>query len=723
MAGVNQYSVGPATANPLTVAPVSATPTSTDTTLAALTPDQQSARALSIAAATGHDPSQRSQIIDSASLAPTPYSVANYLNYGDAQGSAPTTNQTTPLYAGHAYTLYDNATGKVLAQGSDPAAIQNIQSIVSNQLGSQGDQANWSLYDATPEAGITNMHESMPGVYTNLSTPGNPLGSVVAGATPYNFLTDTLLPMATPLALAAGAVAAGPLLLGGDVASGAGAAGAGAIDAGAAGTAGAIDAGTAGAAGLGTAADLGAGGLGDIVVTGSPLAAGLSAPAAATIAGGLTAAGAGTAALTGGAAPSTGTAPNATASTPADAIDQANQIVVTGTQGSTPVTSAVSDALANLGLSSVPVASGLSSSISENPQIVVNGTQGATAAPATTPATATAPAVTSGLSAIADENPQIVVTGTPSTPTIASSAMPLTGMDAITSAVPAAVAAAASGSLPSQTLQPPSTKANSTLSTVANALKAGAAVSTIGGLIAGGGASGTAVPTGVISGMGTPSSFTTSTLPSAQSIYSGTGASGAGTGGAGGASTTPGNWVVPYATSANTAPTMSVMPTDQSVMDALNRAATGGINATNPMAVNPVAPTVPTFSADYYVPTAQAAQAVQAPVMASQMPLPVKKAHGGAIGYAEGGSDTRSFAVNGPGTGRSDSIPAKLSDGEYVMDAETVALLGDGSSKAGADKLDQMRVNLRKAKGRNLAEGKFSVKAKQPLAYLSGGSV
>ena len=301
--------------------------------------------------------------------------------------------------------------------------------------------------------------------------------------------------------------------------------------------------------------------------------------------------------------------------------------------------------------------------------------------------------------------------------------MPLTALDAITSAVPAVVAPAALGSLPSQTLQPPSTNANSTLSAVANALKAGAAVSTIGGLISGSGAGSTAVPAGVISDMGTPSSFTTSTLPSAQSIYSGAGTSGAGTGGAGGASTTPGDWVVPYATSANTAPTMSVMPTDQSVMDALNRAATGGINATNPMAVDPVAPTVPTFSADYYVPTAQTAQVVQAPVMASQMPLPVKKAHGGAIGYAEGGSDTRSFAVNGPGTGRSDSIPAKLSDGEYVMDAETVALLGDGSSKAGADKLDQMRVNLRKAKGRNLAEGKFSVKAKQPLAYLSGGSV
>ena len=95
-------------------------------------------------------------------------------------------------------------------------------------------------------------------------------------------------------------------------------------------------------------------------------------------------------------------------------------------------------------------------------------------------------------------------------------------------------------------------------------------------------------------------------------------------------------------------------------------------------------------------------------------------AQGGAMGYARG-SSRDSFAVEGPGTGRSDDIPAVLSDGEYVIDAETVALLGDGSSKAGAKKLDEMRVKLRKHKGRNLAKGKFSVNAKRPEKYLSGG--
>lgn len=76
------------------------------------------------------------------------------------------------------------------------------------------------------------------------------------------------------------------------------------------------------------------------------------------------------------------------------------------------------------------------------------------------------------------------------------------------------------------------------------------------------------------------------------------------------------------------------------------------------------------------------------------------------------------FAVRGKGTGRSDEIDAKLSDGEYVIDAETVALLGDGSSNAGAKALDNLRVAVRKHKGRDLAKGKFSVKAKQPERYL-----
>ena len=106
------------------------------------------------------------------------------------------------------------------------------------------------------------------------------------------------------------------------------------------------------------------------------------------------------------------------------------------------------------------------------------------------------------------------------------------------------------------------------------------------------------------------------------------------------------------------------------------------------------------------------------------VPQPTGMAEGGALPAKHGGASRRTeFAVNGPGTGRSDEIPAVLSDGEYVIDAETVALLGDGSSKAGAKKLDDLRVKVRKHKGKKLAKGRFSANAKKPEAYLSGGRI
>ena len=105
----------------------------------------------------------------------------------------------------------------------------------------------------------------------------------------------------------------------------------------------------------------------------------------------------------------------------------------------------------------------------------------------------------------------------------------------------------------------------------------------------------------------------------------------------------------------------------------------------------------------YYQPQSTVPQQQQAPVVAA--------ARGGPL----------SRAVTGPGTGRSDSIDAKLSDGEYVIDAETVALLGDGSSKAGAAKLDQFRANIRKQKGKALSKGKISPDAESPDRYLMGG--
>lgn len=76
-------------------------------------------------------------------------------------------------------------------------------------------------------------------------------------------------------------------------------------------------------------------------------------------------------------------------------------------------------------------------------------------------------------------------------------------------------------------------------------------------------------------------------------------------------------------------------------------------------------------------------------------------------------------AVNGAGDGQSDDIPAMLADGEYVIDADVVAALGNGSNKAGAEVLDKMRENIRTHK-RSAPIGKIPPKAKSPLAYLKG---
>jgi hypothetical protein len=59
--------------------------------------------------------------------------------------------------------------------------------------------------------------------------------------------------------------------------------------------------------------------------------------------------------------------------------------------------------------------------------------------------------------------------------------------------------------------------------------------------------------------------------------------------------------------------------------------------------------------------------------------------------------------LSGPGSGQSDEIegvtpsgrPVLLSDGEYVIDAPTVAALGDGSTHAGARRLDDFRKKVR----------------------------
>lgn len=74
--------------------------------------------------------------------------------------------------------------------------------------------------------------------------------------------------------------------------------------------------------------------------------------------------------------------------------------------------------------------------------------------------------------------------------------------------------------------------------------------------------------------------------------------------------------------------------------------------------------------------------------------------------------------ITGPGDGTSDSIPARLANGEYVIDAQAVSMLGNGDNSAGAKRLDEFRKNLRQHKGGQLAKGKMAPDAKPVEHYM-----
>jgi hypothetical protein len=102
----------------------------------------------------------------------------------------------------------------------------------------------------------------------------------------------------------------------------------------------------------------------------------------------------------------------------------------------------------------------------------------------------------------------------------------------------------------------------------------------------------------------------------------------------------------------------------------------------------------------------------------------------GNSGYAEGGgADEEDFAsggalsaasghhVAGDSGGQADTVNARLSDGEYVMDADVVSALGDGNNAAGARSLDQLRQAVRTHK-RSAPADKIPPKAKPAVKYL-----
>jgi hypothetical protein len=106
-----------------------------------------------------------------------------------------------------------------------------------------------------------------------------------------------------------------------------------------------------------------------------------------------------------------------------------------------------------------------------------------------------------------------------------------------------------------------------------------------------------------------------------------------------------------------------------------------------------------------------------------QNTMPVYAAQGGLIDhnpqfYSEGGASVGMRHVKGDGDGTSDSVPAMLAADEYVLPADIVSSLGNGSSDAGANVLDQFVKVIREHK-RNADPEELSEDSQGPLTYLA----
>ena len=86
--------------------------------------------------------------------------------------------------------------------------------------------------------------------------------------------------------------------------------------------------------------------------------------------------------------------------------------------------------------------------------------------------------------------------------------------------------------------------------------------------------------------------------------------------------------------------------------------------------------------------------------------------------FSEGGlSSMENRYVEGEGDGTSDSVAAMLANGEFVIPADVVSKLGNGSNEAGASVLDQFLKVVRHDANSNGEE--LPPDSKGPLAYLA----
>jgi hypothetical protein len=74
--------------------------------------------------------------------------------------------------------------------------------------------------------------------------------------------------------------------------------------------------------------------------------------------------------------------------------------------------------------------------------------------------------------------------------------------------------------------------------------------------------------------------------------------------------------------------------------------------------------------------------------------------------------------VKGRGDGTSDSIPAMLANGEFVIPADVVSGLGNGSNDSGAKVLDEFLSTIRQHKQKHKTN-KLPPDSKGALSYLT----
>jgi hypothetical protein len=101
------------------------------------------------------------------------------------------------------------------------------------------------------------------------------------------------------------------------------------------------------------------------------------------------------------------------------------------------------------------------------------------------------------------------------------------------------------------------------------------------------------------------------------------------------------------------------------------------------------------------------------------MALPLLAKAGGALGHYKGRENFKEGKhVAGEGDGQSDDIPAWLADGEFVFPADVVSALGNGSTKAGTDKLYEMMHGIRDRARSKGPKDLPPPALKSPLDYL-----